>query len=207
MWARSSSFRLPAEMLRDNSLAVSGLLVDRIGGPPTKPYEVEVSFKPVGRDRGEGLYRRSLYTYWKRTAPAPVMMTLDAAKREVCRVRRERTSSPLQAFVLMNGPQFVEAARALSQRLLEKHGDDTAAMLDGMFRTLTSRMPRGDELQTLLDLMEQQQRAFEASPARAEEYLRVGDWKADAKVPPARLAAAASVANMLFSYDECVIRR
>ena len=93
--ARFPSYRLSAEMLRDNSLAVSGRLVAKIGGPPVKPYDLEASFKPSKRDQGEGLYRRSIYTYWKRTAPAPAMMTLDAAKRDVCRVQRERTSSPL----------------------------------------------------------------------------------------------------------------
>ena len=95
--ARAPSYRLSAEMLRDNALAVGGLLVERQGGPPSKPYDLEVSFKPVKRDKGEGLYRRSLYTYWKRTGPAPAMMTLDASKRDVCRVKRERTSSPIQA--------------------------------------------------------------------------------------------------------------
>lgn len=205
--ARSSSYRLPAEMLRDNALAVSDLLVDQIGGPPAKPYEVEVSFKPVGRDHGAGLYRRSLYTYWKRTAPAPAMMTLDAAKREVCRVRRERTSSPLQAFVLLNGTQFVEAARALSCHLLERHGDDASALLKDMFRMLSSRSPNEQELLVLSELFDQQLQSFRASPEDAGKYLDVGEWKAATDIEPAKLAAVATLANMLLSYDECVIRR
>ena len=132
------SYRLSAEMLRDNALAISGRLVRKIGGPPVKPYELEASFKPSKRDSGEGLYRRSLYTYWKRTGPAPAMMALDAAKRDVCRMRRERTSSPLQAFVLLNGPQYVEAARGLAEKVLHQHAEPAAAVQHA-FRRLTSR--------------------------------------------------------------------
>ncbi|MEZ5299945.1 MAG: DUF1549 domain-containing protein [Verrucomicrobiales bacterium] len=122
--ARGARFRLSAEMIRDNALSASGLLAEKLGGPSVKPYEIEESFKPAGRAKGEGLYRRSLYTYWRRTGPAPAMLTFDAAKRDVCAAKRERTASPLQALVLMNGPQFVEAARKLGERLLKAHGDD-----------------------------------------------------------------------------------
>ena len=100
---------MPAEMIRDQYLAISGLLSDKIGGPSVKPYELSQSFKPMGKDKGENLYRRSVYTFWKRTGPAPVMMALDASKRDVCRVKRERTSTPLQALVMLNDPQIVEA--------------------------------------------------------------------------------------------------
>ena len=120
LWGRAGAYRLPAEMLRDNALAVSGLLVEKRGGPPVKPYELEASFKPSPRDKGEGLYRRSLYTYWKRTGPAPMMMVLDSAKRDVCRVKRERTATPLESFVMMNSPQFVEASRASAERLVRR---------------------------------------------------------------------------------------
>ena len=204
---RSSAYRLPAEMLRDNALAVSGLLRNKIGGPPAKPYEVAVSFKPVGRDKGEGLYRRSVYTYWKRTGPAPVMRTLDASKRDVCRVKRERTSSPLQALVLLNGPQFVEASRALAQKLIQKHGEDSKAALVEMFRLLTSRRPEGDELKVLTDFLALSQKTFEENPKSAQELLKVGDIAADPKIPPAKLAAMTIVANTMLSYDECVMKR
>src|SRR5690606_8748774 len=144
--SRGPSYRLPAEMLRDNALAVSGLLVGTVGGPPARPYEVEESFKPSPRDKGEGLYRRSLYTYWKRTAPAPVMMTLDASTREVCRVNRERTASPLQLLALFNGPQYNEAARALAESLVREHGENRESLLVSLFRRLTTRRPAAAEL-------------------------------------------------------------
>jgi len=203
----SPTFRLPAEMLRDNALAASGLLVRKLGGAPAKPYEVEVSFKPVKPDKGEGLYRRSLYTYWKRTGPAPVMMTLDASKRDVCRVRRERTSTPLEAFVLMNGPQFVEAARVLSEAILKQHADDERAALIELFRTLTGRLPVEGELTILTNLHSQQLDYFVSNSGKAAAYLKTGQRAADAKLNANRLAALSTVANALFSFDEVVNRR
>jgi hypothetical protein len=205
--ARAPRFRLSAEMLRDNALSVAGLLKNKIGGPPARPYEVEVSFKPAKRDSGDGLYRRSLYTYWKRTGPAPVMMSLDASKRDVCRVKRERTSSPLQAFVLLNGPQFVEAARMLSQRLLKQHGEQTDAALTELFRTLTSRNPHVDEIVVLRRLLDQQLKHFGEKPELADEYLNTGDAKPDASIPAIRLAAFCVVANTLMNFDESVMKR
>jgi len=207
LWGRMNSYRLPAEMVRDNALAVSGLLVERIGGPPVKPYELEASFKPAKRDKGDGLYRRSLYTYWKRTGPAPVMMALDAAKRDVCRVQRERTSTPLQVFVLLNGPQFVEASRFLAQRMLNMHPDDTQAALRDTFRSLTSRQPNDAELKVLTKLHDQQLATFKKHPERATEYLRIGDKPFDTKLPPAELAALATVANTLLSFDEAITKK
>ena len=204
---RAPSYRLPAEMLRDNALSVSGLLVQRIGGPPAKPYEVEASFKPAKRDTGEGLYRRSLYTYWKRTGPAPVMMTLDASKRDVCRVRREQTSSPLQAFVMLNGPQFVEASRALAQRVIRQHPGDVAAVLHELFRTLTSRSPNELELSILHELYQAEHSAFMQHPQRAIEYLSVGESPRDESLDPTHLASLSAVANTLFNFDECVMKR
>ncbi|MFQ5732014.1 MAG: DUF1553 domain-containing protein [Planctomycetaceae bacterium] len=205
--ARGPSYQLPAEMLRDNALAVSGLLVRKIGGPPVKPYEVEASFKPSRRSKGESLYRRSLYTYWKRTAPAPAMMALDAAKRDVCRVKRERTSSPLQTFVMLNSPQIVEAARVLAQRLLKQHGDKTDAAIVDLFRLLTSRRPSAAEQKLLTTLFQQQLQDFTKNPTKAAAYLNTGDAKPDPKFPPAKLAALAVVANTVLNFDECTTKR
>ncbi|SFI44615.1 DUF1553 domain-containing protein [Planctomicrobium piriforme] len=204
---RAASYRLTAEMLRDNALAASGLLVDKIGGPPAKPYEVEVAFKPLPRDTGEGLYRRSLYTFWSRTGPAPVMMALDAAKRDVCQVRRERTLSPLQPLVLLNGPQFVEAARMLAERVLKTHPDDPQASLIDLFRWTTSRRPTDQELAILKRLYDEHLADFQAHPDQAVAFLSVGDHPRDEKLDQASLAALSGVANMLLNFDECVFRR
>ena len=205
--ARAPRYRWPAEMLRDNALAVSGLLVEKIGGPPARPYEVEVSFKPVKRDKGDGLHRRSLYTYWKRTAPAPVMMTFDASKRDVCRVQRERTTSPLQAFVLLNGTQFVEAARALGQRLIHKHGGDTEAIVVDLFRIVISRRPTDAEQRLMLALYDDQLAYFDEQPDRAEAFLSIGEAERDRRLPATRSAAIGVVAHTLMNFDEAVMKR
>lgn len=203
---RAFVHRLTAEMLRDNALAVSGLLQRKIGGAPVRPYELAASFKPSKPDTGAGLYRRSLYTYWKRTAPAPVMMTLDASKRDVCRVKRERTASPLQALVVMNGPQFVEASRMLADRLIEEHGPDDNAVLTDMFRLLTSQHPTETDRQVLLTLLNGQSRAFADDLDAVDAYLAVGEAAAAAD-DRVRLAAWTSVANTLLAFDECMMRR
>lgn len=205
--SRAYSERFTAEMLRDNALAISGLLVNRIGGEPARPYEVEVAFKPMPRDQGEGLYRRSLYTFWSRTGPAPVMMTLDAAKRDVCQVRRERTLSPLQPLVLLNSPQFVEAARVLAERVLKSHLDDVNAALTDLFRWTTSRRPTADELDVLKRLYEQHLSDFRKHPEQAIAFLSEGDHPRDDSLDVPQLAAMAGVANLLLNFDECVFRR
>ncbi|MCR9201838.1 MAG: DUF1553 domain-containing protein [Planctomycetaceae bacterium] len=207
LWARAPVYRLTAESLRDNALFVCGLMTDSIGGAPARPYELAASFKPAKPDTGPGLYRRSLYTYWKRTAPAPVMMALDASKREVCRVQRERTASPLQALVVLNGPQFVEAGRSLAARLMTKHGDDDAAILVDMFRLLTSRYPTEADKEILTDLLLSQREHFQTDPAAAAKYLTVGQLKIDDSPDQSRLAAWASIANTLFAFDECMMKR
>ncbi|MCP4190426.1 MAG: DUF1553 domain-containing protein [Planctomycetaceae bacterium] len=205
--ARSPTYRRSAEMIRDNALAVSGLLEQKVGGAPVKPYEVAVSFKPLKRDSGKGLYRRSLYTFWKRTAPAPVMMTLDAAKREVCVVKRERTSSPLQALVLLNDPQFVEAARVMAERLLQKLGDEPVEIVREAFEELTSRAATEQEVQILIRLWDQQLKYFQANPKRTIAFLQMGDSAQDESLNAASVAAAASVMSTLLNYDECVVKR
>ena len=135
------------------------------------------------------------------------MMALDAAKRDVCRMRRERTTSPLQAFVLMNGPQFVEAARMLAQRLIEKHGEATDEIATEMFRSLTSRRPTEAEQAVLLELYQKQFAYFSADAERAKRYLSTGDAARNAGIKAERLAALAAVANALFNFDESVMKR
>ncbi len=208
--ARFPSYRLSAEMLRDNALAVSGLLVDKSGGPPVKPYELEASFKPSKPDSGEGLYRRSLYTYWKRTGPAPAMMTLDAAKREVCRVQRERTSSPLQAFVLLNGPQYVEAARGLAMRLTASHGSDRQQVGESIaqaFRILTSRRGRDSELAVLRDLYSTQLLYFQQHTDQIDRYLQIGETQVGDRADKPHLAALTVVVSTLMNFDQSMMKR
>ncbi len=209
-FARFPSYRMSAEMLRDNALAVSGRLVEKSGGPPVKPYELEASFKPSKPDTGEGLYRRSLYTYWKRTGPAPAMMTLDAAKRDVCRVQRERTSSPLQAFVLLNGPQYVEAARGLAERMTEAHGSDPGMLAAGIgeaFRLLTSRRASDREMMVLERLYQTQREYFAANIDRAESYLQIGEAKVGLEADQPHLAALTVVVSTIMNFDQSMMKR
>jgi hypothetical protein len=208
--ARFPSYRLPAEMLRDNALVISGRLVSKIGGPPVKPYEVEASFKPSKRDTGEGLYRRSLYTYWKRTGPAPAMMTLDAAKRDVCRVQRERTSSPLQAFVMLNGPQYVEASRGLAERLTRAYGHDQEATEESIcdaFRILTSRRGADAELSVLNELYAHQLAYFREDDERTGAFLTIGDSSPDRALDGPHVAAMTVVIGTLMNFDQSMMKR
>ncbi|MCA9213722.1 MAG: DUF1553 domain-containing protein, partial [Planctomycetales bacterium] len=204
--ARASRYRWPAEMIRDNALATSGLLVDKIGGPSAKPYEVAVSFKPIAHEEGEGLYRRSLYTFWKRTAPAPVMMTLDASKRDVCTVQRERTASPLQAFVLLNDPQFVEASRVMAARLLADE-PNIGENIDTAFRRLTSRRPSSTEREILTSLYEKQIEYFAANPDQAAAYLATGNQPEPHGQDRNQVAALTVLINTIMNLDECVMKR
>lgn len=207
--ARAGKFRMSAEMVRDNTLFTSGLLVEHIGGPPAKPYEVSSSFKPVPHDHGKGLYRRSLYTFWQRTSPAPALMTFDASKRDVCQLKRERTSSPLQALVLLNGPQYVEASKMLAARLMQQsqEGENDDAQVKRLFRMLTSRFPTDEELAILRQLHSDQLAHFKETPDAAEQLLAAGEAKVPEKLPPAQLAALTVVANMVMNFDGCVTRR
>ena len=205
--ARGSADRLPAEMIRDNALALSGLLVHKVGGPSVKPYEVAVSFKPASPGKGDDLYRRSVYTWWKRTGPAPVMMTLNASKRDVCRVRREVTSSPLQAFVLLNGPQFMEASRVMAANLLQMHKDSPDALIAEAYRSFTSRLPRKREHKVLRALYDEQLAHYQAHPDQAEGMTGIGASPAAKGLPAHQVAAAAILVNSIMNLDEAVSKR
>jgi hypothetical protein len=204
---RAPRYRLAAEMIRDNALYLSGLLVPKIGGASVKPYEVAESFKPSKPDSGDGLYRRSLYTYWKRTAPAPVMMALDAARRDVCSVSRETTATPLQAFVFMNDPQFVEAARKLAERALDENAGNAHQATAWMFRALTSRQPVAAEERVLHRMFDEQLALFTQDSKKATQFLKTGAAEVPKNHVPARLAALNIVASALLSHDECVMKR
>ncbi|MCB1096352.1 MAG: DUF1553 domain-containing protein [Verrucomicrobiae bacterium] len=205
--ARGPRYRLPAEMIRDNALAASGLLVEQMGGPPVKPYDVAESFTPSSPDSGDKLYRRSVYTYWKMSGAAPVMIALDAAKRDVCTVRRERTSSPLQSLVLLNDPQMTEAGRKLAENCMKKHGDKIDATIDEMFLRLTSKRPDARQVAVLRCLYSEQLAYFTANPASAEQFLKTGESPRDQSLAVPELAATAVLAKALLNYDECVTKR
>ena len=204
--SRMSRTRLSAEMIRDQSLAVSGLLSTKVGGPPVKPYEVTESFKPMGRDKGEGLYRRSVYTFWKRTGPAPVMMALDASKRDVCRVKRERTSTPLQALVMLNDPQINEASRVFGEKIYQKNNGQIRPTIIEMFSNLTSRIPTEKELKVMEELYREQRDEFLKDPESAKKYLAVGDSPHNKKIPQENAAALSVLGSALFNFWESIAR-
>jgi hypothetical protein len=210
--ARGPKTRLTAEMLRDQALAASGLLVQRIGGPSVKPYQPEGIWEDTAGskyepDKGEGLYRRSLYTFWKRTAPHPMMTTFDASERNNCTVRRQATSTPLQALVLLNDPQMLEAARHLGERALKANAGSATGQIILTFRLLTGRKPTARELRVLRKLRDEQLALFRASRDGAEAMLKVGGSAIDATLDRAELAAAAAVATAVMSFDEAVFKR
>lgn len=209
---RAAARRLSAEMLRDNALAASGLLVDKLGGAPVKPYQPpglweEKSGARYDQDKGEGLYRRSLYSFWKRTSPHPVMMAFDGAERNVCVMRRQATSTPLQALILLNDPQFTEAARFVGQRMLKEGGATLDEQMALGFRLLTQRAPRQRELAILKKAFTEQRALFESRKSDVLALLAVGERVNDPSLDPIDLAAATMVASTLFSHDEAVMLR
>lgn len=199
--------RLPAETIRDNALAATGLLVNRVGGPSVKPYDIAVSFKPSNPGKGDDLYRRSLYTYWKQTAPAPLMTTLNSSKRDVCRVRLEKTDSPLQGLVMLNSPQFVEASRHLAAYLAEKFPDNNDGIIIEAFRRLTSRMPDAEEMGILRKLLEEQEQHFQNDKEGAQKLLTVGGSPAPKQEKADRVAATTALVSALLNFDESITQR
>lgn len=205
--ARGPRFRLPAEMIRDNALAASGLLTEKIGGPPVNPYEMSEAFKPAGVSSGDGAYRRSLYTSWRRTSPPPALLTFDAPRRAVCIARRERTDSPLQALILLNGTQYVEAARVLGEKLCRDAAGDVPKMITLGFMHCLSRPPDARETTICQQLYDEQLALFKAKPQDAEALLKTGHAPRDATIPAPEAAAATILAQALLNHDECVVKR
>ncbi|WP_166442786.1 DUF1553 domain-containing protein [Phragmitibacter flavus] len=205
--SRGPRFRLPAEMIRDNALAVAGLLDGAMGGAPVNPYEMSEAFKPVKDLKLAGLHRRSLYTSWRRTAPAPAMIAFDAPRRAVCSAKRERTDSPLQALVLLNGPQFVEAARVMGERVLKECGDDVEKMIEGIFMRCLSRMPDERERDIVRVLHAEQLEHFRKHREEAAELLRVGQVGRDEELDVVDVAAATVLAQALMNHDSSVVKR
>jgi hypothetical protein len=213
--SRGPRFRLDAEMLRDNALAVSGLLVNKVGGESVKPYQPSGIWKAVGysgsntvkfvQDKGEKLYRRTLYTFLKRTAPAPVMSNFDAPNRESCAVRRERTNTPLQALQLMNDIQFIEAARHLATKAL-KEGKDDDVRIKTMFRRLTARFPNQKEISIIKKTLGNFREIYTKDTKAAGELLMHGESKADPSLDNSELASWTMLANQMLNLDEVITK-
>jgi hypothetical protein len=209
--SRGPRLRLPAEMLRDQALAVSGLLVEKLGGPSVMPYQPAGLWKELGeadytQDHGESLYRRSMYTFWKRTVPPPTMLAFDAATRESCRVLPTRTNTPLQALALMNEVAFVEAARKLAERVLlgaERAPDERIGLA---FRTVLARTPTRNELQILRAGLERHLDHYRSDPQAAEQLLAVGESPRNEKLDAGELAAYTAVANLILNLDETLTK-
>jgi len=206
--------RLTAEMMRDQALAAGGLLAERIGGPSVKPYqpaglweEIAMGRPSYDQSRGDDLYRRSVYTFWKRTVPHPVLITFDAADRNNCTVKRQATSTPLQALALLNDTQLIEAARFVGARMLREGGASAAGQVRYAFRLVTSRSPSEREVATLVAALQEQEAIFAAEPDALATFLNTGEGGADLTLPRERLAAATMIASLLFNHDEAVMRR
>lgn len=205
--ARGPRFRLSAEMIRDNVLASAGLLVQRVGGGPVYPYEMSESFKPAAPTGGDGVFRRSIYTQWRRTGPPPALLAFDAPRRAVCTAKRERTDSPLQPLILLNGVQYVEAARVLGEKLQQDAKGDVAVMIQQGFLRCLSRKPDAKEIEILTRLYREQLAYFTEHAAEAENLLKIGSTPRQADIPVPQAAAAMVLAQALLNHDEAVVKR
>ncbi|HKA01412.1 MAG TPA: DUF1553 domain-containing protein, partial [Candidatus Solibacter sp.] len=212
--ARGPRFRLPAEMIRDQALYVSGLLAEKIGGPSVKPYQPADLWKDLSmqdmvyvQSKGEDLHRRSLYTFWKRTIAPPTMVNFDAAQRESCVVRETRTNTPLQALDLMNDVTFVEAARFLGQRMMKEGGSQADARLRYGFRAALGRWPSAAEEAILRDNLNYHLSYFSEKEKEIDAFLNQGETRADSALDRRELAAYASVASLILNLDEMVTKQ
>jgi hypothetical protein len=217
---RGARFRLQAELIRDQALAVSGLLDDRIGGPSVSPYQPpglweELASREDGsrwtaqtytQSHGRDLYRRGMYTFWKRTSPPPTFATFDAPDRETCTVRRARTNTPLQALILLNDPTYVEAARKLAERLLREAGPGAAERITFALRLITARLPAAEERRVLEEAYAEALDRYRRDPESARKLLAVGEAPRDDRLEAAEVAAWTVVGNMILSLDEALTK-
>ena len=210
--ARAPRVRLPAEAIRDQALAVSGLLHDRLGGPSVKPYQPAGLWKELSNwdayenDHGDGLHRRSLYTFWKRTLGPPSMLAFDSAARETCVVREVRTNTPIQALNLMNDVTYAEAARVLAERMIREGGDDDGTRLSYGFRLATARSPQPKEKDILMTGLRRFQDRYQSVPADAATFLDHGEHPRDTSIATPELAAYTAVASLILNLDETVTK-
>jgi hypothetical protein len=211
--ARGPRFRLPAEMIRDQALAVSGLLVEKTGGPSVKPYQPPGLWQELAggrgyvQDHGDALYRRSLYTYWKRTVAPPSMVNFDAPTRETCTVREVRTNTPLQALDLMNDVAYVEAARKLAERILTEGGSTTSDRIAYAYRLILARAPRPAEEKILTATLDQFRKRYADDPGSAAKLVAEGESPRNPQLNVAELAAYTSAASLLLNLDETITKQ
>ncbi len=210
--ARGPRFRLSAAMVRDQALAVSGLLTDKIGGPSVLPYQPAGLWKEIATDteykqsHGPDLYRRSLYTYWKRTVAPPNMVALDASSREACTVRQTRTNTPLQALALMNDVAFVEAARVFAQRIMKEGGEQPEDRIRLAFRLATARQPTSAEMQILLASLEHYLAEYDSDRDAAAKLVSAGEFPRDERFSPVELAAYTAICSLVLNLDETMTK-
>jgi hypothetical protein len=207
---------MDAEVVRDSALAMSGLLVEKLGGRSVKPYQPPGLWEAVGflgsntreykRDAGDGLYRRSMYTFWKRTSPPAALTTFDAPSRETCVVRRPRTNTPLQALALMNDEQYIEAARHLARRMITEGGSQPTDRLSHGFRLATARRPEPRELDVMARLYQDQLAFYQADKDAATKLLSIGESKRDESIDASEYAAWTMMANLILNLDEAVTK-
>jgi hypothetical protein len=204
-------------MIRDNALAASGLLVKHVGGKSVKPYQPKGLWKEKSNfsikllnykeSSGDSLYRRSMYTFIRRTNPPPSMSTFDAPSREVCTVKREITNTPLQALVLLNDPQFVEASRILAERIQKEKPSSIDQSIRHGFRLCTSRKPRDNEIELLKKLYDEQLKKFKQNPKLAYNIFKNGKKPRDKSLNLYKTAALSMVANVMLNHDEVYMKR
>jgi hypothetical protein len=211
--ARGPRGRMTAEQVRDMALAVSGLLKPKIGGPSVRPYQPAGLWEESGtqhsytQDHGDALYRRSMYTFWRRTLPPPSMTVFDAPTREFCKVRRDSTATPLQALVLMNDPQFIETARILAERLVKAHPQSPDERVSETFRLFASKKPEAEQTRTLADYLKQEQARFTAAPEEAKKLLTTtGESPVDAALPAPEVAATTMMVRMMLCFSETTMK-
>lgn len=210
--ARSPRQKLTAEMIRDNALAVSGLLVKKVGGPSVKPYQPKGLWAETTSgqglteyimDKGENLYRRSLYTFWKRTVPPPAMLTFDAATRDFCSVERQKTSTPLQALVMLNDPQLIEASGALASNLLKDETLSDTDRIKIIFKKITSRNPKEDEVEKLSTFLKDSENNYKSD---TKKELKLANQFEDDSIKKERLYAFTTLASLVFNLDEAIVK-
>jgi hypothetical protein len=210
--SRGPRFRMDAEMVRDYALASSGLLVPKLGGPSVKPYQPDGVWEAVAmigsntrdyrRDSGENLYRRSMYTFWKRSAPPASMEIFNAPNRETCAVDRDRTNTPLQALTTLNDPQFVEAARRMAENAIKDGGEGDDAKINFIAKRIIARPFNANEMEVVRGSLAELSAFYQAQPQDAEKLIAVGESKPDAALAPATLAAWTMLTNQLMNLDE-----